>query len=350
MSPVTSRRIICRRRKGDAGVSQSAFLAAFLALILVIIAVFVVLAPIIGGTAANYWLCQLLRQDASACGDPNTAAPLPGGVGVRPGDPIPLPETNCIIIGGPISLPPVCTTEDGETAVEVQMDCGSQDIIQGLVDDVNGSGSLGNYLEQMQAQYPVAGAPPIPPDLEGYVEKTDCGIRIVIPNDEAHADLWWWVNAAISGAIGIAVGFAAAGLCFASLAPVPPPGLAASVACVAIRGYVTGFVGSMLYQLIDGKSLADPYVWGRSIAAGIVSAIGSGLWESGINNFMKNESGPMMKKVTDWIIDQLGRFKGWLGDKYGAALEGARGFMNSIAEGMPAWIAEAARNAGIPVT
>jgi len=344
MSPVTSRRIICR--DGDAGVAQSAFLAAFLALILVIVMTIVALAPVIGGTAANYWLCQLLRHEN--CGDPHATAPLPPGPGIQPGEPVPLPESHCIPIAGPISLPPICSTPSGETTLDVQLGCGSPNIIQGLVDDVNGSGSLGNYLGEIQSHYPVEGAPPIPTDLAGHVEKTDCGISIVIPNDEAHTDLWWWVNAAISGAIGIATGFMAAGLCFASLAPVPPPGLAASVACVTIRGYVTGFVSSLLYQLIDGKSAADPLTWGRSIAAGIVSGIGSGLWESGINNWMKNQSGPLMKRVTDSIINGLQRFSGWLGDKFNAVLEGARGFMNTIADGMSGWITEAARRAGFP--
>jgi hypothetical protein len=377
MGPISGRRVICRG--DDAGVSQSAFLAGLVAIILAIVTSIVALSPILGGSLIDYILCQLTSgQNSSAvsqggagaqgpqgtnstaqgtggrCGKPPPdPAALPPGLGI-PHDPdaLPLPQEECHVLPisphGPIFLPPICRMPPGSTTIPVQLGGVNPDILQGLVDDVNGSGSLGNYLEQIQDQYHLPGVPGFPTDIGGHVELTDHGIDIVIPNDEAHTDLVWWLNAAISGTIGIAAGFLASGLCFASLAPAGAPGLAASVACVAIRGYVTGFVGSMLYQLIDGKSLADPEVWGRSLAAGLIGAIGSGLWEGGLNNFFKNRSGPIFRQVVDSIVNGLQRFSGWLGSKYDAVLEGARNFGQAIADGLPQWITDAARRAGFP--
>jgi hypothetical protein len=389
MGPVSGRRVICRG--GDAGVSQSAFLAGLVAIILAIVTSIVALSPILGGSLIDYILCQLTSGQNSTnptgntvsqggagaqgpqgtmnhtgqdgandmasggrCGKPppNPAA-LPPGLGI-PQDPaaLPFPQEQCrpgpMMPFAPMPLPPVCTMPPGATTIPVQLGGIDPHIVQGLVDDVNGSGSLGDYLGQIQDQYHLPGIPGFPTDIGGHVELTDHGIDIVIPNDEAHTDLVWWVNAAISGAIGIAAGFLAAGLCFASLAPAGAPGLAASVACVAIRGYVTGFVGSMIYQLIDGKSLADPAVWGRSLAAGLIGAIGSGLWEGGLNNFFKNQSGPIFRQVVDSVVNGLQRFSGWLGNGYNAVLEGARNFGQAIADGLPQWIIDAARSAGFP--
>lgn len=342
MSPVTSRRIICRN--GDAGVAQSAFLAGLLAIILVIILAFVVLAPIVGGAAANYWLCQLFNQNPASCADPATQTALPP---VVPGD-IPKPGEDCIVIPGPISQFPVCTTEDGDVVLEVDMGDTPDWVIKPIADEVNETGSLGNYVDQIQTDFPLEGIPPIPTDLEGHVEITDGGIKIIVPNDEVHEEKWW-ISAWVASLSGIALGWLAEAACQAAMTPVPPPVGAALVVCGAVRGFVTGFMGAMIYQLMEGNKMSDPAVWGRSLVAGLIGATGGAAWEGGANKFMRNTLSSWIRNSAIWIGQTLKKFGSWIGDNVLTPLiNGAQSFVTAIADGWAGWWDEALANTPRP--
>lgn len=335
MSPVNNPRIICRRP--EAGQTQSAFLAGLLAIILAIVAVIVVLAPVIGGAATDYWLCQLFSQNPATCVAPADDTALPD---VIPGD-IPKPEEDCIVIPGPYSQPPICTTEDGEVVMDFDLGDAPAELVEEQVEAVNEAGSLGNYFDQVQNEFPLEGIPPIPTDLEGHVEINDDGtVSIIVPNDEVHEESWW-ISGWVAMGVGIALGWIAEAACEAAMVPATGPTPISLIVCGAIRGFVTAFMGNMLYNLMEGSDMSDPAVWGRSLAMGLVGAIGVGAWEAGVNKFMRVTLAGWFRGAGNWVGEQLKRFGSWLGDGVTAIIDSSKRFLTGLADGWSEWWDEA---------
>jgi hypothetical protein len=298
------------RRRGDAGVNQSAFVALLVAVILVIVTALTAWGPKVGGTIAQYFICQL--AGATDCVEPVIDP------GSEPGQ------------HGPDDV--VFDFDLGE-----DIDPAIWELIQ---QDHPINGPLSDFVQDNLDEFP---RQTDPLDIGGDFLDWDAdvifgpdGISIVLPEDEVHADIWGWVIQVIAGITGTAAGYLAEALCVSSLGP------EAILACGMIRGYVTTSVWILVAGLLGGGSITDPSLWAAALAGGIVAAAGGALWTKYLKGWVDNNA----KQVLEKVANAIGRLadKVWSVGK--SALQKTRDFIFDVSRDIGDAFYRAARAMG----
>lgn len=279
--PVRSR----RRRPGDAGVNQSAFVALLVVVILLIATALTVFGPQVGGAIARFWICELISPDSADCAS-QPVNPTGTTPPANPGDVV-------FSLGTDAVDPSMCD--------QIKKD--------------HAGGSLSQFVQNNLHSFPLQ-TDPIDlgggsgfTDWDGAINCGPDGISITIPEDEVHTDIWGWVIQVIAGTAGTLMGYLAEALCVASLGP------AAVIACGLIRGYVTTFTWVLVAGLLSGQSIKDPSLWAASLAGGILGAAGGAVWTKYLKGWVDTQAQATLQKVADGI--------GALADKVWAVGRGA---------------------------
>jgi hypothetical protein len=235
--------------------------------------------------------------------------------------------------------------------------------IQAAIDQIQRpGGTLGDEIKRMVEEYtpdlPVGSADSENTsqwvDFDGVLSASSdgTGVSLTIPASEAQtytAIDWEQIWAALAWA---GTWLIVRPVCVALLTLAYP---AAAVFVAIICGYVAGFVASMVRSIVlDGfaNTLTSPTAWATAIIVGIITAIPTGLWEAGINNWAAGVSPGLPNGSTG--LPKLLRYIGsWFGGSGAsllasvtstattAAMVSIGTFLDSIADALPGTAAAA---------
>lgn len=196
---------------------------------------------------------------------------------------------------------------------------------------------------------PPSNGPKIVQDtFDGTLTQSSTGLVMTISTDEIRKrSLGDWWKPIVGMAVGFAAGVVAYGACvlvFAEAAPLAP------VLCSTVRGFMTGFVGSVITQRLKGISFLDKALWVEAFAAGVVGGALGAAWDGGAKEWLTEKLRPLMKQIGNQIAGLATSIAGWAGQAAAEAVDWAGGQISAMSNIVVSKILEVARRSGLSAT
>ncbi|MEW9532008.1 FG-GAP-like repeat-containing protein [Microbispora sp. NPDC049125] len=147
-------------------------------------------------------------------------------------------------------------------------------------------------------------------DFDGEFTVTSTGLSVTVESDEVRTNITW--TKILIGVAAFSIGMVLRVTCLLTLNSM---GLLA--VSKPVCGFIWGFIGTVLYNLIsdyvDGVPLDWPHIQ-DAVAIGVVGGIFTAAWELGIGNYFNTRTwGELGTDVVDLLNQAANKIQGWWG-------------------------------------